>query len=188
MLLLRLPITTNTIVPSRISRPSSSPLNLISCHYLNGSNRTKSRHFHSPTLYTRTAETPKKRLICFNYNTSASHGNGTNYLELTDDELMRQCEMDTFKASGPGGQHRNKRESAVRLKHLPTGIIAQVTTSFTCFILCQNCTMPNMHITCLLFCLNGFYLVLVLFTVCRLLRTDHSIWIVLRLWNACALY
>lgn len=125
MLLLRLPITTNTIVPPRISRPSSSPLNMISCHYLNGSNRTKSRHFHSPTLYTRTAETPKKHLICFNYNTSASHGNGTNYLELTDDELMRQCEMDTFKASGPGGQHRNKRESAVRLKHLPTGIIAQ---------------------------------------------------------------
>jgi hypothetical protein len=48
------------------------------------------------------------------------------YLDLTDDDLMRQCEMGTFKTSGPGGQHRNKRESAVRLKHLPTGIIAQV--------------------------------------------------------------
>lgn len=38
---------------------------------------------------------------------------------------MDQCEMNTFKASGPGGQHRNKRETAVRLKHSPTGIIAQ---------------------------------------------------------------
>ncbi|XP_022932469.1 uncharacterized protein LOC111438876 [Cucurbita moschata] len=50
---------------------------------------------------------------------------GKEYLILSDEELMRQCEMDTFKASGPGGQHRNKRESAVRLKHIPTGITAQ---------------------------------------------------------------
>lgn len=48
-----------------------------------------------------------------------------NYLTLTEEELMSQCDMATFKSSGPGGQHRNKRESAVRLKHLPTGIIAQ---------------------------------------------------------------
>ncbi|KAK9205435.1 hypothetical protein WN943_015702 [Citrus x changshan-huyou] len=47
-----------------------------------------------------------------------------NYLELTDDELFRECEMDAYKSSGPGGQHRNKRESAVRLKHVPTGVIA----------------------------------------------------------------
>jgi protein subunit release factor B len=46
---------------------------------------------------------------------------------------MKQCQMDTFKSSGPGGQHRNKRESAVRLKHLPTGIIAQVFFFFSFF-------------------------------------------------------
>ncbi|KAK9200355.1 hypothetical protein WN944_015552 [Citrus x changshan-huyou] len=32
--------------------------------------------------------------------------------------------MDAYKSSGPGGQHRNKRESAVRLKHVRTGVIA----------------------------------------------------------------
>lgn len=51
---------------------------------------------------------------------------GREYLAMPDEKLMSQCEMSTFKVSGPGGQHRNKRESAVRLKHLPSGIIAQV--------------------------------------------------------------
>ncbi|CAO2167304.1 unnamed protein product [Urochloa humidicola] len=56
----------------------------------------------------------------------AGTGSGyVDYLGMSDEELMDQCEMGTFKASGPGGQHRNKRESAVRLKHRPTGIIAQ---------------------------------------------------------------
>ncbi|TYH60340.1 hypothetical protein ES332_D08G285000v1 [Gossypium tomentosum] len=58
---------------------------------------------------------------CSNIN----NNNSNTYLTLKDEELMRQCELNTFKASGPGGQHRNKRESAVRLKHLPTGIIAR---------------------------------------------------------------
>ncbi|KAI3984562.1 hypothetical protein MKX01_040439 [Papaver californicum] len=59
-------------------------------------------------------------------NGNSSDGN-TDFLELSDEQLMNQCEMDTFRSSGPGGQHRNKTESAVRLKHLPTGIIAQAS-------------------------------------------------------------
>ncbi|KAI8537102.1 hypothetical protein RHMOL_Rhmol10G0308200 [Rhododendron molle] len=52
---------------------------------------------------------------------------GRELLTLSDEKLMSRCEMDTFKVSGPGGQHRNKRESAVRLKHLSTGIVVQAS-------------------------------------------------------------
>ncbi|GAY66145.1 hypothetical protein CUMW_246450, partial [Citrus unshiu] len=60
-----------------------------------------------------------------NCSSTSSSSSSRNYLELTDDELFRECEMDAYKSSGLGGQHRNKRESAVRLKHVPTGVIVQ---------------------------------------------------------------
>ncbi len=52
------------------------------------------------------------------------NGEARDFLALDDQELLAQCEVDCYRASGPGGQKRNKTSSAVRLRHRPTGLSA----------------------------------------------------------------
>ena len=44
------------------------------------------------------------------------------YAEMSVEELARDCEVQVFRATGPGGQGVNTTDSAVRMKHGPTGI------------------------------------------------------------------
>jgi hypothetical protein len=56
-------------------------------------------------------------------------GERRRLLELEDGALVRECEVDLYKASGTGGQKRNKTSSAVRMRHKASGVISKAADS-----------------------------------------------------------
>ncbi len=50
-----------------------------------------------------------------------------NRLDFDDARLLAECEVHLHRSSGPGGQHRNKVATAVRLRHRPTDLVVTAT-------------------------------------------------------------
>ena len=50
-------------------------------------------------------------------------------LSFDDRQLLAECEVQRYRSGGPGGQHRNKVASAIRLRHRPSGLVASAHES-----------------------------------------------------------
>ena len=52
---------------------------------------------------------------------------GPHPASLEEAPFLAQCEIDTGRVSGPGGQHRNRVDTAVWIKHVPTQVETHAT-------------------------------------------------------------
>ncbi len=58
---------------------------------------------------------------------------------LSDAELLAQCDVQTFRSGGPGGQHQNMTDSGVRLRHRPSGISVTCRRDRSQYVNKQEC-------------------------------------------------
>jgi hypothetical protein len=56
-----------------------------------------------------------------------SHSESSHPAAQSDEELLAACDLEFTRRSGPGGQHRNKVETAAILTHRPSGISAEAS-------------------------------------------------------------
>lgn len=61
------------------------------------------------------------------------------YLSQTDDEIIKHCLIETFRSGGKGGQNVNKVETAVRLRHLPSGLVVSSQKDRSQYLNKKNC-------------------------------------------------
>lgn len=72
-------------------------------------------------------------------NESPTYLDFARFASQSLDDVARDCEVSVFRATGPGGQGVNTTDSAVRMKHLPTGITVTARESRSQFRNRQLC-------------------------------------------------
>ena len=80
------------------------------------------------TTYANTAAALED-LLLNHLNKLPAGGDQREFVMPALDSLQNEVEISYFKSSGPGGQKKNKTSSAVRIRHIPTGIIVVATES-----------------------------------------------------------